>query len=453
VRVRTESTSIVRRRIEPSKIEQSKIERSKMKRPVLILGSVPRITIPIARSLHAHDVPVEVASFSAVEPPPWSRAVADFNRLPLSTEDDQSTALLESLTRLISKRGYDMLIPANDTALAFISQHDARLRESLYVACPPARVVERILNKSLTLEVAHGAGIPTPSTYRISNSGELEALSSQLRFPLVAKPCDKSDEMDFKVRYFQTYESLHQALAADKELGGKLLLQEFAQGDGVGIEVLIHHGEAVAIFQHRRLKEFPASGGVAAVALAEPLEPILVDQALALLRALEWDGVAMVEFRYDRARHQSSLLEVNGRYWGTLALPIQAGLDFPWYEWQLAHGEKPDVSVNYSAGARWRWSAGYLSRWHDLARDSVRNQFQHRADIAEFGSKQSEVKEFGLRELIPSFADLSARDALWDTADPMPAIGELLRTVKDLAASDVKGIMRKLSPDRHRSRS
>src|SRR3984885_5393428 len=421
-----------------------------MKRPVLILGSVPRITIPIARSLHAHDVPVEVASFSAVEPPPWSRAVADFNRLPLSTEEDSSPALLESLTRLISKRGYDMLIPANDTALAFISLHDERLRESLYVACPPARVVQRVLNKSVTLEVARGAGIPTPSTYRISNSGELEALSSQLRFPVVAKPCDKSDEMDFKVRYFQTYESLRRALVADDQLGGKLLLQEFAHGEGVGIEVLIHHGEPVAIFQHRRLKEFPASGGVAAVAIAEPLEPILVDQALALLRALEWDGVAMVEFRYDRARHQSSLLEVNGRYWGTLALPIQAGLDFPWYEWQLAHGEKPDVRLDYSRGARWSWSAGYLSRWHDLARDSLRTGFQHRAGlgesslgesgIGEFGAKQFGVQEFGLRKLIPSFADLSARDALWDTADPMPAIGELLRTVKELAMSDVKGI-------------
>jgi predicted ATP-grasp superfamily ATP-dependent carboligase len=209
------------------------------------------------------------------------------------------------------------------------------------------------------------------------------------------------------------------------------LLQDFAEGDGVGIEVLMHHGEPVALFQHRRLKEVPASGGAAAVAIAEPPEPMLVDQALVLLRALEWEGVAMVEFRYDRARHQSSLMEVNGRYWGTLALPIQAGVDFPWYEWQIAHGEKPAVPLNYPVGGRWRWSAGYIRRWHGLAIDSARKAFNHPAV---------------LKELVPSFADLSARDALWDSADPLPAIVEGLRTVKHLAVSDIKGALRALRP-------
>jgi predicted ATP-grasp superfamily ATP-dependent carboligase len=410
-----------------------------MKRPVLILGSVPRITVPLARSLHAHGVRVEVASFSAVEGPPWSRAVSDFVRLPAPhDEGDEQSNLLESITRLISQRRYDMLIPVNDPSLAFISQHDTALRELLYVACPRAEVVHRVLKKSLTLEIAGKSGIPTPSTYRVSNPAELEALSSQLRFPVVAKPYDKgakSDDVDFKVRYYQTYETLRHALTAYGHLGAKILLQEFAVGNGVGIEVLMHHGDPVAIFQHRRLKEFPASGGVAAVAVAEPLEAILVDQALALLRALEWEGVAMVEFRYDRARGQTSLMEVNGRYWGTLALPIQSGVDFPWYEWQIAHGEKPAVPLNYAA-AHWRWSAGYISRWHDLVRDSVRKMFHHPV----------RPEPFGWKELVPSLADLSMPDALWDIDDPMPAIGELLRTVKDLAVSDLKGIVRTFSP-------
>jgi predicted ATP-grasp superfamily ATP-dependent carboligase len=406
-----------------------------VKRPVLIVGAVPRITIPIARSLHKQGVRVEVASFSGVELPPRSRAVSDFVRLPSPEHqtDRQSPTFLECLTRLISQRQYDMLIPVNDPALALVSEHDGRLRELLYVACPPPQVVQRVLNKSLTLDFARRAGIHVPSTYRVSNVSELEILSNQLRFPVVAKPYHKSSEMDFKVRYFQTYELLYQALADDDQLGSRLLLQEFAKGDGVGIEMLIHHGELVAIFQHRRLKELPASGGVAAVAIAEPPEAMLVDQALALLRVLEWEGVAMVEFRYDRTQHQSSLMEVNGRYWGTLALAIQAGVDFPWYEWQIAHGEKPSVPLNYSIGARWRWSAGYIARWHGLARSSARKVLKHPAV---------------LKELVPSFADLGTRDALWDSADPMPAIVELLRTVKDLVVSDIKAILRALRPAR-----
>ena len=169
------------------------------------------------------------------------------------------------------------------------------------------------------------------------------------------------------------------------------------------------------------------------MAIAEPPEPMLVEQSISLLRALEWEGVAMVEFRYDHSQRQSSLMEVNGRYWGTLALPIQAGVDFPWYEWQIAHGEKPSVPLHYSIGSRWRWSAGYISRWNDLFKSAAKTAVRHPA---------------ALKELLPSFADLSARDALWDSADPMPAIIEPLRTVRDLAIYNLKAIFRALRPAR-----
>jgi predicted ATP-grasp superfamily ATP-dependent carboligase len=407
-----------------------------MRRPVLIVGVEPRIAIPIARSLNGHGVPVEVASLSHSEPTLRSRAVSGFVRLPeVDPQTGHSDAVIEFLTQLISRRRYDMLIPATDAALSLVSEHDARLRELLYLACPSPQVVNRILDKSLTLDFARRAGIRVPSTYRVSNVAGLQALSKQLRFPLVAKPYHKSSETDFKVRYFTAFEELQQALTNDSQLGTRILLQEFAEGDGVGIEMLMHGGEPVTIFQHRRLKEVPASGGAAAVAIAEAPEPTLVDQAVTLLRALEWQGVAMVEFRYDRPRRLSSLMEVNGRYWGTLALAIQAGVDFPWYQWQIAHGENPEVPVSYSVGARWRWSAGYIRRWHGLVKTTAGKAFRHPAV---------------LQELVPSLADLKVRDALWDAADPMPAISEPLRQVKNLVAADVVSVLRKLGVRRRR---
>jgi predicted ATP-grasp superfamily ATP-dependent carboligase len=408
-----------------------------MKRPVLILGVEPRITIPIARSLHSHDVPVEVASLSEAEPAPRSRAVSYFFRLPSANEqtNEPSSTFLGFLTRVISQRRYDMLIPATDAALALVAEHDNPLRELLHVACPPPFVIERILNKSVTLDFARKAEVRAPLTYRVSNVSELERLRDQLRFPLVAKPYHKSRETDFKVRYFASYDALHQAFADDDQLAGAIVLQEFAEGDGVGIEVIIHRGEPVAIFQHRRLKEVPASGGAAAVAVAEPPDPMLVNQALALLRALEWEGIAMVEFRYDRTRQRSSLMEVNGRYWGTLALAIHSGVDFPWYQWQIAHGELPVVPSNYTVGRRWRWSAGYIRRWHGLAAGVAKNAFRHPAALA---------------KLLPSFADLRTPDALWDASDPFPAIVEPLLTVRDLAGSDCQAILRMLRPARSR---
>ena len=47
-------------------------------------------------------------------------------------------------------------------------------------------------------------------------------------------------------------------------------------GVGVGVEILIHKGECIAKFQHRRIKEAPASGGVAVMAVSEVPDPGLL---------------------------------------------------------------------------------------------------------------------------------------------------------------------------------
>jgi hypothetical protein len=46
-----------------------------------------------------------------------------------------------------------------------------------------------------------------------------------------------------------------------------------------------------------------------------------------LLEALSWTGLAMVEFRV--GEDGPSLMEVNGRIWGSLPLAVRAGMDFP----------------------------------------------------------------------------------------------------------------------------
>jgi predicted ATP-grasp superfamily ATP-dependent carboligase len=400
-----------------------------MKRPVLILGIEPRITIPIARSLYRYGVPVETASLSDTEPFLRSRSVRKSTRLP----DPSNSSFPDSLTRLISSQQFDMLIPATDAALAAISAHDEHLRALLHVACPPPQVVQRVLNKSLTLEIAQKCGIRVPQSYRIRTLAELEAMSNSLQFPLVAKPYHKSKETDFKVRYFRDLDELRRALTSDEELGSRILLQEYCPGDGVGVEVLLHQGQAIATFQHRRLKEVPSTGGAAVVALAEQLDPDLVEQAVALLRAIEWEGVAMVEFRYQRAERRAALMEVNGRYWGTLSLPIQAGIDFPLYEWQLAHGETPVVPSSYAVGTRWRWTAGYVRRWHDLAKSSARKALR-RPSV--------------LRELLPSVTDLiGTRDAMFTATDPLPAISETLGTLRAALTSDMSAVLKRAHPN------
>jgi protein-tyrosine-phosphatase len=122
--------------------------------------------------------------------------------------------------------------------------------------------------------------------------------------------------------------------------------QEHVPGRGAGIECLYRNGERLWSFQHERLHELPLTGGGSSYRRSVPQRDDLLQAATALLDRLEWHGVAMVEFR-GSAEHGYRLMEINPRLWGSLALPIDAGVDFPKGLWCLATGKDPGPQPRY----------------------------------------------------------------------------------------------------------
>ncbi|HKM55383.1 MAG TPA: ATP-grasp domain-containing protein, partial [Isosphaeraceae bacterium] len=394
-----------------------------MKRPVLILGNEPRVALTIARSLYARGVPVDVASLTDDAPRLASRAVR--RHLCVPGQLDRPDEFREPLEERIAEAGYDTLIPSSDTALALVSGCYEALSRRLHVGCPSPAVLRRVLDKDQTLEIARSVGILTPESYPIADASQLEAIRDRLRFPVVAKDRSKSlmQSSTFKVRYFSTYDALVSAFREDPGLGSRVLFQEYCPGVGVGVAMLMRNGEALAAFQHRRLKELPVTGGVAVMAISERLDPELARQSLVLLRTLEWEGVGMVEFRHDRSTGRPVLMEVNGRYWGTCSLAIACGLDFPYNQWQVLHGQGPDVPPSYRTGVTWRWTAGYLQRLHELVAMPVADNLP---------------RPSAWREILGSAADLGPwnRSAVGSLRDPVPGLLEVGRTALALLAGD-----------------
>jgi len=401
-------------------------------KPVLILGEEPRIVVNIARSLHRRGVPVDVAGLSTETSPVRSHAIRRFTTLP---DPKREPALSrEVLLDQIESHHYDHLIPASDTALALVADHYAPLSELLHVACPPPPVVQRVLNKSQTLQYAQDCEVPIPKAMPIASRTDLEHRGGSLAFPVIAKPCGKGQGATgtFKVRRFDRIEQLAQAFTEDPSFGMQNLIQEYCPGEGVGIEVLMHRGRPLVLFQHRRLKELPSTGGVSVLAVAEPVNPHLGDYAVRLLRAMEWEGVAMVEFRADRANRQVALMEVNGRYWGSLGLSIMAGVDFPWYEWQLAHGQSLDIQGHYRSGLSARWTSGAIQRLSTCLhskeeRSTVRNVAR-------------EIMGFA-HDCVPP-----TRDLLWSVRDPRPGLHEMISALRGIARETLKRTFMPLVP-------
>ena len=278
-----------------------------------------------------------------------------------------------------------MLIPTDDWMLTAVVEHYDDLADLLHVACPPPAVTRLVLDKAATLKIAQSCGIQVPRTAVVSSSSQLRDLVDGFPFPWVLKPVQRETRTEeVKSCILSTADEVAKRFPMGREFTPPMLVQEYCAGAGVGIEMLLHHGECMAVFQHRRLKELPYTGGFSVTAVAEAVNESLMQSSLALLHALHWHGVAMVEYKVD-SDGRAVLMEVNGRYWGTISLPIFAGLDFPLYHWQLVHGEAPKIAESYAVGVKWRWTAGYFGRLYGLlakarsegsAREILRNDIR-----------------------------------------------------------------------------
>ena len=394
---------------------------------VIIVGAEPRKVVTIARSLHRAGVRCIVATPRGQAFRISSRAIAGTVKLRGDVAE-QATML----GRLARSEGAGWVVPTSDTSLQIVCAAYDDLSRFCAVGAPEPAIVQRVLDKAITLAVAEKVGVPVPVSLTIESARDLDAALARLRFPIIAKPGDKSRTTShhFKTRTFANADELRSTFATQTRFGAGLLFQSYHGGQGVGIELLIAKGEVVTSFQHRRLSENPPSGGVAVVAIAEAVDATLLDFSVRLLRALDWNGVAMVEFRHDSATGETALMEVNGRFWGSLPLNIEAGIDFPLYAWQLSQGMTPAPPASYPVGLRVRWTAGSLERaGHAFA--------ELHEDRITFGA--------ALTQLLADFAP-GTKSAMWSWSDPLPAIQEfahvLTRWVKDF----VKYVLRAIIP-------
>ncbi len=122
--------------------------------------------------------------------------------------------------------------------------------------------------------------------------------------------------------------------------------QEYISGSGVGVEFLFNRGKKIWHFAHERVHEYPLTGGASSYRRSINPPQAMLHDAEKLLTALNWHGVAMVEFKMN-ANGQYWLMEINPRLWGSLALSIDSGVDFPLGLLQIARGDEPALQPKY----------------------------------------------------------------------------------------------------------
>ena len=108
----------------------------------------------------------------------------------------------------------------------------------------------------------------------------------------------------------------------------RAVVQGFVPGSGVGVFFLRWNKEIRARFMHRRLHEMPHTGGASSLRESWWNDEI-ADDAERKLSLINWEGVAMVEYRWNPSTNRFFLMEMNLRFWGSIHLALYSGVDFP----------------------------------------------------------------------------------------------------------------------------
>jgi len=273
---------------------------------------------------------------------------------------------LSGLRRAIERLRPDFLMPMTErTILALLAGREEIESRVALAPLPSEEAIQIAFDKEATLRLARSLGIAIPRSIAPRNLGDLAAIRGGLSYPAVIKP-RRSEIVTHDDRivpggppaYCFVPEDLEARYLPVHRRAPWPLIQEFVPGPGYGISVLCVHGTIRALFAHRRLRSIRPTGSGSSLRESVEPPPAMVEATRALVAALRWHGVAMMEFKLDSRDGRPRLMEINGRFWNSLPLAIAAGLDFPFLLYRLATaGEIPD-SFDYRTGVRCRWLLG-----------------------------------------------------------------------------------------------
>jgi predicted ATP-grasp superfamily ATP-dependent carboligase len=391
---------------------------------ILITDGNERVALAAARSLVRAGQSVTVTA-----PMRWSLAGVSRcvrSRVVQSEPLADPQGYAAEVARIARVEASDLLLPMTDASLEAVLEHRDAFPSQLAIPAPDLATYRRASDKAQMLELARACGFDAPLTQRLEGRGAPEAGL----FPAFLKP-HRSVVGTRGKRQKMTVVPVADAARCDAVLATlpadayPVLLQRQVVGSGEGLFVLRWNGRIVAMFAHRRLREKPPSGGVSVYRESIPLSEELVGPGLRLLEALEWQGVAMIECKRDAASGRYVLMEVNGRFWGSLQLAIDAGVDFPALLARCVAGEDVPPSRDYRIGVRSRWFWGDVDNLLLSLRDGGGGR-------SRFGA----VRDF-LR------ASLRLREGeIWRWRDPLPFAVETLQWIGVLTR-DTAGARRK----------
>lgn len=287
-----------------------------------------------------------------------SRFASHRHRVPPPGRDQEP--FVAGLGAAVRDGRYDVVFGAGDAEILALSLNRARIDAN--VPYPPHEQVVNALDKLSLARATEAAGLRAPATC----SATAEALRGA-QFPVMVKAA-----LHVPLQNAGGAHRLEASLASDldtaagrateiRRAGGDPLLQELVRGKLVAYAVLADRESRIVAWEAQESDRlWPPSAGVSARAKTVAPDPRMRAPIESLIRRLQWFGIAQLQFLVP-TDGEPRLIDLNGRFYGSLALAVAAGTNLPALWAALAVGEEVRP-VEAVPGLRYQWMEGDLRR-------------------------------------------------------------------------------------------
>jgi predicted ATP-grasp superfamily ATP-dependent carboligase len=278
-----------------------------------------------------------------------ARSRATAGTIPVPDAGPDPDGFVAALAEAAGRLGVAAVLPGTETSLTALAGREGDFPDGVVLGVPSRAIVERAVDKGLLAELAAAAGLMVPET-RAVDRADLDGIS----YPVVVKPVTSSVRVDGAlrlgwVRRIDTPAELRAAL--EWMPGDSLLVQPFLDGTLSAACGVFWEGRLLCVEHQVARRIWPPDCGVSAYAETVPRDPEFEERISTLLRAIGWSGI--FELQFIRRPEGDYVIDLNTRFYGSLALAVRAGLNLPAIWVDLLLGRTPRIG-EYRAGVRYR---------------------------------------------------------------------------------------------------
>ena len=399
----------------------------------LVLDARLRQSLATVRSLGSRGLRVAAVGSSARLPSFSSRWCQQSFICPA---DEGTEAYIFYLEQLLDHIRARVLITSSDATLALVRRYRGRLEQRTSIALAREPALGIAINKERTLEVARQLGLSVPKGVIVKEVSEVAQALSTIGLPVVVKPAEswawrKQHGKRPVSKLVSTPDEAQQVVEELESFGVSMIFQQLISGRRESVSLFYAQGQIYACYAQRHTR---IVGGESALRESIAVPPDIGSQAERLVREIDLEGCAEVEFRRDDAGNPY-LMEINPRLWASAELAIRSGVDFPYLMYQWATGEKIDMNKSYPVGGRLRNLKGDFL----YVATSLSTSRQQGIPEREVSPPSRAILDFCLSFFIPMGYDYL------NWRDPLPALTVMVGFVRDVLRWVGKNLRRKVS--------